>query len=110
MQGDSFSGNNTYTQTASLSIPQGFGVDSFTSTNSLGDTVNTEYGARGLLWGAGVKANGQKALSLVYYEPELANDRSPVWYSQMDGYPDVISNLLEQDFAEGFVLDRLSIQ
>lgn len=110
VQGDSFSGNSTYTQTAALSIPQGFGVDSFTSTNSLGDTVNTEYGARGLLWGAGVKANGQKALSLVYYEPELANDRSPVWYSQMDGYPDVISNLLEQDSAEGFVLDRLSIQ
>jgi len=110
IQGDSFSGNSTYTQTAALSIPQGFGVDSFTTTSSLGDTVNTEYGARGLLWGSGVKANGQKALSMVYYEPELANDRSPVWYSQMDGYDNVIADLLEQDEEDGFVLDRLAIQ
>ena len=90
--------------------PQGFGTSSFTETYAVLDDPETFFGSRSLLWGAGYKANGKKAWSIVYHQPLEDGSREPVWYSHIDGYGDVISDLLEQDPAEGFVLDRLSIQ
>lgn len=90
--------------------PQGFGTSSFTETYAVLDDPETFFGSRSLLWGAGYKANGKKAWSIVYHQPLEDGSREPVWYSHIDDYGDVISDLLEQDPAEGFVLDRLSIQ
>ncbi|HCA36836.1 MAG TPA: hypothetical protein DEP13_09395 [Gammaproteobacteria bacterium] len=102
--------SSTVQTSAWPSTPQGFGTSSFTETYAVLDDPETFFGSRSLLWGAGYKANGKKAWSIVYHQPLEDGSREPVWFSQIDGYGDVISDLLEQDPAEGFVLDRLSIQ
>ena len=101
--------SSTSQSVALAGYPPSYGALGFTRTTDVVDRPQTQYGSRGLMWGAGFTANGQTACSVVFHEPSSDGAKDPVWFSMVEPYSDVIAELLEQDQSAGFVLDRLSV-